>query len=297
MTSSDEVKATRAAIIVLGARSGTSALAGTLGMLGGTLPKRLMGARPSNVKGHFEPAVIAFTHDRLLEAAGTAWDDWRPFPQGWYGTTACPDYMHWLQAAFTEDYGDCRIAVLKDPRMNRLLPLWRRLLRRVGARAAPVFIYRDPMQVAQSLAARDASTVRHGLLFWLRNQLDAEFDTRAMRRSFVLFDELLEDWRKTVARIEAEQGLRFPRMDAGAAEVDAFLDPCLRHQCSPAPAGADMLAGWTQAVFALFNALRADPADPAALRELDAIRAAFDRHVQDCAPDGAAPREARLILS
>lgn len=280
MISSDTVEDAQV-VVVLGARSGTSALVGTLGLLGCTLPKRLMGAASSNEKGHFEPVVIANLHDSLLAGAGSAWDDWRPFPPGWYETAACPEYLDRLQAAFTEDYGDFRLAVLKEPRMGRLLPLWWRLLGQVGARAAPVFIYRDPVEVAQSLAARDASTMRHGLLYWLRNQLDAEASTRGMTRSFVLFDELLEDWRTVAGRIEAEHGIRFPRLDAAGAEVDAFLEPRLRHQrrLAPADVGVDVLTDWTQAVFAGFNALRADPADPAALQELDGIRAAFDRDI------------------
>lgn len=298
MISSDTVKDAQV-VVVLGARSGTSALVGTLGLLGCSLPKRLMGAASSNEKGHFEPVVIANLHDCLLAGAGSAWDDWRPFPPGWYETAACPEYLDRLQAAFTEDYGDFRLAVLKEPRMGRLLPLWWRLLGRVGARAAPVFIYRDPVEVAQSLAARDASTIRHGLLYWLRNQLDAEAATRGMTRSFVLFDELLEDWRNVAGRIETEHGIRFPRLDAAGAEVDAFLEPRLRHQrrLAPADVGADVLTDWTQAVFAGFNALRADPADPAALRELDGIRAAFNCHVAGCTLGDAAATEAKLIPS
>ncbi len=298
MICSGKVKDARI-VVVLGARSGTSALAGTLGLLGCTLPKRLMGGGSSNEKGHFEPVVIANLQDSLLAEAGSAWDDWRPFPPGWYDTAACPQYLDRLQAAFIEDYGDFDLAVLKEPRMCRLLPLWWRLLGRVGARAAPVFIYRDPVEVAQSLAARDASTMQHGLLYWLRNQLDAEVATRGLRRSFVLFDELLDDWRKVAGRIEAEQGIRFPRLDAAGAEVDAFLEPRLRHQRRLAPAviGADRLTDWTQAVFAGFNALRADPADTAALRELDGIRAAFNRHADGHAPGDAAAPEAKLIPS
>ena len=300
MTSSDKARNARTVVVVLGARSGTSALAGTLGLLGCTLPKRLMGARSSNEKGHFEPAVIAHLHDDLLASAGSAWDDWRPFPPGWYGTAACSEHMDRLHAAFTEDYGDAPLAVLKEPRMGRLLPLWWRLLARMGARPAPVFIFRDPLEVAQSLAARDASTVRHGLLYWLRNQLDAEFATRGLRRSFVSFDELLGDWRAAARRIEAEADVRFPRLGTAGADVDAFLEPRLRHQRRrfPAAGGADALAGWTDAVFAVLNALRADPDAPAALRELDDIRAAFNRYVRVRASEEAASaREAGLIPS
>ena len=162
----------RVVVIVLGARSGTSALAGTLGILGCTLPRHLMGPCSSNEKGHFEPADIADLHDALLAEAGSAWDDWRPFPKAGTAQAAYPGYLDQLQAAFLDDYGDFTLAVLKEPRMCRMLPLWWRLLARVGARAAPVFIFRDPVEVAQSLAARDASTMLHGLRYWLRNQLE-----------------------------------------------------------------------------------------------------------------------------
>jgi len=276
----------RVVVIVLGARSGTSALAGTLGMLGCTLPRHLMGACSSNEKGHFEPADIADVHDALLADAGSAWDDWRAFPQRWYDSAAYPVYLERLQAAFLDDYGDFTLAVLKEPRMCRLLPLWWQLLARVGAQPAPVFIYRDPIEVAQSLAARDASTMLHGLLYWLRNQLDSELSTRGLLRSFVLFDELLDDWRKVARRIEAEQAIRFPNQDnASQAKVDAFLEPRLRHQhrIATGVVGMGALTDWAQAVFALFNALRTDPADQAAIRELDHIRAALDRYAGDAA--------------
>ena len=67
-------KAKRQAIIVLGMhRSGTSALAGALGMLDMGLPARLMPAAPDNPKGFFESDQIAAIHDRFFEAAGTNW--------------------------------------------------------------------------------------------------------------------------------------------------------------------------------------------------------------------------------
>ncbi len=256
-----------------------------------------MGACSSNEKGHFEPADIAVLHDSLLAGAGSSWDDWRAFPQSWYGTTAYPAYLGRLQTAFLEDYGDFTLAVLKEPRMCRLLPLWWRLLAQVGAQAAPIFIYRDPIEVAQSLAARDASTMLHGLRYWLRNQLDSEFSTRGMRRSFVLFDELLDDWRAVMRRIETEQGLRFPNQDAaGHAKVDAFLEPRLRHQrrLAQGVVGTSTLTEWAQAVFNLFNALRTSTADQAAMRELDHIRAAFNRYTCNSAQTNAILEHAAL---
>jgi len=271
----------RTVLVVLGARSGTSALAGTLGMLGCTLPKHLMGARSSNERGHFEPEDIAVLHDELLAAAGSAWDDWQAFPAAWYDTQACDVHAARLRAAFLDDYGDFTLAVLKEPRMCRLLPLWWRILGEVGCRPAPVFIYRDPIEVARSLAARDGSSMSHGLLYWLRNQLDAELCTRGMRRSFVLFDEVLDDWRKVVCRIEGELDVRVLGQDERRqADVDAFLEPALRHQRRLAPAGegTDLLTRWAYAAFRQFEVLRSNPVDAAAMQTLDHLRTAFEQH-------------------
>ena len=270
-------------IVVLGARSGTSALVGTLGMLGATLPKRLMGAHSSNLKGHFEPEDIASLHDLLLAEIGSAWDDYRAFPHAWYLSSAMATHLARLRAAFLENYGDFSLAVLKEPRMIRFLPLWWRLLKEMNARPAPILAYRDPFEVAQSLAARDASTKMHGLRYWLRNQLDAESLTRGMTRSFVLFDELLNDWRRVVSRIEMEMRIHLPaHCKRSHAEVDAFLDPTLRHQhrCAPRNVGIDVLGDWAQTVFECFNVLRAEPTDHPAMRELDHIRAAFESAMQ-----------------
>jgi hypothetical protein len=290
MTVSDQSATSgRVVMIVLGARSGTSALAGTLGMLGGTLPKRLMGARSSNVKGHFEPQVIAALHNQLLAEVGSAWDDWRAFPQHWYHSPACPTHLARLRAAFLDDYGDFTVAVLKEPRMCRLLPLWWRLLQEVEARPAPVFIYRHPVEVAQSLSARDASTSRHGLLYWLRNQLDAELATRELLRSFVLFDELLEDWRQVVCRLEAALHVGLPKnSEQSRAEVDAFLEPALRHHRRPVYSGecSDLVTNWARAVFACLDILRVNSADQSALQELDRIRTTFDAYTS--VPNGSA---------
>jgi len=276
-------KCKRVVIVVLGARSGTSALAGTLGMLGGTLPKHLMGARSSNVKGHFEPEDIADLHDQLLAEAGSAWHDWAAFPKAWYGSPAYPVHLERLTAAFLDDYGDFTLAVLKDPRMCRLLPLWWRLLQDLEVRPAPVFVYRDPVEVAQSLSARDASSATQGLRYWLRNQLDAEFSTRGMLRSFVRFDELLDDWRQVIVRVEAELRIHLPQhCERSCAEVDAFLEPALRHQHRPVSGigGADPLSGWAQTVFGCFNALKTDLADQSVMQELDRIRTAFDGYTK-----------------
>ena len=68
----------RTAYVVLGMhRSGTSSVAGTLALLGAAAPRTLMGPAQDNPKGFWESQVVTAFNDRLLAAAGSAWDDWR----------------------------------------------------------------------------------------------------------------------------------------------------------------------------------------------------------------------------
>jgi len=52
-----------------------------------------------------------------------------------------------LAAAF----GAAPLLVLKDPRVCRLLPFWRRLLARIGVEPCALIALRDPWEVARSL--------------------------------------------------------------------------------------------------------------------------------------------------
>src|ERR1700731_2068994 len=122
----------RVCILVLGMhRSGTSALAGALGAMGGQLPKRAAGPRIDNPNGFFEPIEIILTHDRLLAAAGTSWSDFDAIPSEWFGSQEAERFADELEAALRIDYADAPLFVVKDPRICRLVPLWRQVLARV----------------------------------------------------------------------------------------------------------------------------------------------------------------------
>ena len=74
------------------------------------------------------------------------------------------------------------------------MPLWERVLSKLNITPLVIIINRNPFEVAESLAARDGWSLPEALLVWLRNQLDAEFSTRAMKRVFVDYDGLIADW-------------------------------------------------------------------------------------------------------
>src|SRR5687768_6845936 len=74
----------RVCILVLAMhRSGTSAFARVLSLLGCDLPKTLMQANKSNEAGHWESDPLRLLNDRILKSAGTKWDDWLEVHPGW----------------------------------------------------------------------------------------------------------------------------------------------------------------------------------------------------------------------
>jgi hypothetical protein len=267
----------RTVVVILGChRSGTSALAGTLGLLGGTLPAKLLKPNYSNEKGYFEPQEIASLHDEVLASAGSTWNDWSVFPSAWDGSAACEHYVAALADAFHANYGDASLAILKDPRMNRLMSVWRRVFARLGIHPVVVIINRNPLEVAESLHERDGSFLLEGLLIWLRNQLDAEASTRDLPRVLICYNDLLRDWRAMVARIETTLDIVFPDRAASAHNaVDAFLAGTLRHHRLDAPSGNGVdIIDWTANAFDLLS--RLEPSALAAMADLDRLRGRLD---------------------
>jgi hypothetical protein len=231
----DRAAPVRQAVVVLGMhRSGTSALAGIIAKLGATLPRTLMPADRENPGGYWESDVIYRIHTRLLVALHSEWDSPVPLPVDWWLSDTAKCFEDELVEAVGQEFAEGSLFVLKDPRLCRLLPLWTRVLDRVGARPGYVLLTRNPLEVAASLELRDGFTRERSFLIWLRHLLDAERDTRGTRRTFLTFDTLLENWPGAVRKIAADLGLLWPRSpEACQAEVAAFLAADLRHHRIP----------------------------------------------------------------
>jgi hypothetical protein len=223
--------ATKRALVVVGMhRSGTSATAGALGILGAALPRQLMPAIAGvNEAGFFEPSRIVALHDELLSLAGSSWHDLSPVQTEWFRTPSARGFASRLKQTYTEEFGAAPLTVLKDPRLCRLLPIWLEVLR--SLETEPVFLlpFRHPAEVAASLSRRDGFSNEKSQLLWLQHFLLAEAGTRRHRRAFVAYEELLTDPIGVLARVGKGLSLDWPRPLAGAIlEIKEFLGR--RHQ-------------------------------------------------------------------
>ncbi len=212
-------------------RSGTSALAGALQILGVDFGARLMAPRSGeNDRGFFEDLVVYEIHRKLFCVAGGRWDDlWGPgvgrLRDGLAGELG-EELATWLE----ERLGWGRPWGVKDPRLCRLLPLWLEMLEERGVEPRLLLVYRHPAEVADSLGRRDGFTPEKSGLLWAEHNLSAELYSRGRFRAAVAFEDLLVDPVGVLRGVEESLELRWPRSVADAEEeLRDFLDPGLRH--------------------------------------------------------------------
>lgn len=221
----------RRVLLVLGMhRSGTSATARVVNLLGADLGSKLIEPGPDNPDGFWEHAEVVRINDTLLERLGRTWYDMREMPSGWQGTEAAEEALVEIETLLRQDFQLDPLSVIKDPRMCLTAPIWIRALRSLGYAVDCLFVVRNPQEVVDSLHVRN-NWVRGPLyLMWVQYLMEAEAASRHERRTLITYDELLADWRETMQRVAAELELAWPvTLDAAAAGVEAFLNSGRRH--------------------------------------------------------------------
>lgn len=216
----------RQCLVLLGMhRSGTSALTRVLNLLGAELGHNLMAPKADNKKGFWEHLEVVRIHDELLHALGRSWDDERPLPVDWAKSEPAEHCKSSLRQVVESDFAESSLWSVKDPRLCRFIPLWTDLLKEL--RITPKFLItlRHPDEVALSLAKRNGLPMEESYLLWLAYMLRAEKDTREFPRTFVTFDDLLADWKKSISDIEVELSVNLSvSSESIARQIDEFLE-------------------------------------------------------------------------
>lgn len=268
---------TKRAVLVLGMhRSGTSALTRVINLMGFAAPKTLMAATEANEAGFWESEVFMDLNETILKACDSNWYRRRPFQVDPLAVTRANGLYAKVRETLAAEYGGAELIVLKDPRISRLYPLYAEALRVEGYRISPVLALRNPVEVAASLTKRDEFTPGKGLGIWLRYTLDAERDTRGQPRAVIAFDDLMADWRGTMARAAAQLGEPWPVMTPqGETEADQSLRPKLRHHALAPPRATTWRGFLSRQAYDAMARLSTAPADAGACRTMDRIAAVF----------------------
>ena len=270
----------KTAILVAGMhRSGTSSVSRILNLLGCALPKTLSSAGPDNPRGFWESMAIKELNERVLASAGSAWDDWEPFDARWYESPVAAEFRDGARTTLADEFGDCRLFVLKDPRICRLLPFWIDSLGEFGAEPFIVTPVRNPLDVAMSVEVRNGIDRSIGLLLWLRHHLDAEVTTRHLRRVYVRYERLISEPHVIADEMGDGLGIVWPRRSTDSnIEIDDFLSPGLRHHRTGDDAflGNPRLSSWIRDSFEIFDRWASGGHSDADQTTLDGIRSSFN---------------------
>jgi glycosyltransferase involved in cell wall biosynthesis len=269
----------RRALVVLGMhRSGTSAVARLMMLLGADAPKRLMPPDSSNVTGHWEPVWMTRLHDEIFRSVSSWWDDIDHLPASWFESATAQRFRERAVELLRKDYGDSRLFVIKDPRISRTVPFWRSVFAEYGAKPSYVILVRHPMEIASSLKVRDGMTPSRALLLYLRDTLAVELETRDSPRVFVSYEQTLSDWRSVAQQISEKLNITWPRLTQRAAvEIERFLSPKHRHHLAT---GEDLSArpdviDWVKQLHSILEEAAESGAEPD-LEGLDAISARLE---------------------
>lgn len=209
-------------------RSGTSAVTGALAALGAALPDDLLPPKDDNPRGFFESERLLALHDDLLTALGRSWDDVTPLPIGWLEHDAVDAFAAGARSLLDELPED-RLVVVKDPRLCRLLPAWRRKVVRPDEVALVLLVTRPATEVVSSLVRREGLPAAWAWLLFgihLSEALDA---AAGLPTAIVSYPAVVERWegelRPALERLGVAELLHLAREDA----VADFLSADLRH--------------------------------------------------------------------
>lgn len=229
----DGVSVRRTLVLVAGSgRSGTSLFTGIMQRLGYYVPQPEVVADSTNPRGFAEPKWVVDFHNELLERANVQMADARPGAWADAARVALDGGVRRkLQGWLSDQVGTADNIIVKDPRLSWFLPLWRRCAEDVGTSPRFATVLRHPAAVIdskqrsygnwQSDVERTAG--------WINQILFTERATRESVRVFLKYEDLLEDWTGTVARVGDVLDLAVVR-DAPAAaivQVHEFVDHSL----------------------------------------------------------------------
>jgi glycosyltransferase involved in cell wall biosynthesis len=144
-------------------RSGTSMVARLLNLCGVYLgpESEMLPANQANEAGYWENATFVELNDEILWRLGTGWDLPVLPPEGW---ERLPEMIPLRARATTliQEFNSQPLWGWKDPRNSITLPFWKLLVPNLKV----VVCLRNPLEVAQSLTRRGATSQVFGFNLW-----------------------------------------------------------------------------------------------------------------------------------
>lgn len=277
----DAENSSRTCVLVLGMhRSGTSAITRVLNLMGAELPQNIMGPGIGNEAGHWEPENLVLLHDQLLSELDSTWDDWQSIDLNKLTKERYLYYKNRLQTQINEEYKEAKLFVLKDPRICKILPLYKEILEEINVEIKVVAQFRNPIDVMGSLQTRDEMLASDASLLWLQYVLNSEKNCRDLERVFIKYDDVINDWRACYQTITNYLDVDWPyQRDEIENQVDKFISPKHRHHNhkDEEVLSDPLLRQWVGEAYRALLVLQTNPNSENAQKQLDEIAKEFEK--------------------
>lgn len=208
-------------------RSGTSVLSGALYHAGVYMGENLTPGRSENPKGFFEDDDVWRLNEEIMWLLGRSWNDPRRFPEKWMESNKVNDYKEKIAHVLKEKFSSQHLWGIKDPRICRLVPLWKGLFESETTEVCYVISVRHPYDVYMSMNKRESIDIDHSFLLWIRSYLDLIEFTEGAERKFVFYDDLIESPVDEIQKIAHLFNIKL--VDGINEKLDSHVDKGLRH--------------------------------------------------------------------
>ena len=223
-------KSSGSALLVLGMhRSGTSAMAGALGLCGAWVGEEteLTGKNVENPLGFWERRDMRELCDGILHSAGADWWKIASFNPDAIPQEILAGHRRKFEEIVTalDEHGTW---VVKEPRLCLVLPVLRDYIKNPVC----IHIFRNPLEVAYSLQRRNGFSIAAGLALWETYNLRALSASGNLPRVSVSHESLMlhpvETLHALVDWLEELAVTHLAKPDSGL--VERFIDPFLYRQ-------------------------------------------------------------------
>jgi hypothetical protein len=217
-------------IVVAGMhRSGTSAIARGLQVLGIPLGQNLLSAQFDNPTGFWEDRDVVDINDTLLSNVGEQYDSLGPLPEIDVADESIrPLFLQAIQLIAERMAENNGIWGVKDPRLSRLLPFWKQVFRHCNVEVCYILAIRNPLSVIDSLAKRNGFEPEKSYMLWLVHVINSLSDTSNCNRIIVDYDKLMQQPERELKRMAMACHLSFNPEEFNLYKT-AFLDVDLQH--------------------------------------------------------------------
>ena len=216
-------------IVVLGMhRSGTSAIARGLKVLGVELGDNLMQPKADvNDKGYWEDIDFAALNEEILCAINRHWYDLKQINSLDIAVLKNQGYFFLAVQLLRQKVVGTSCFGFKDPRVAKLLPFWQEVFDYCKFKVNYVLAVRHPLSVVKSLKKRDGLESTQSYLLWLSHVIPSLTANIFDKGILIDYDLLMQSPENELKRIATAFDLKVDQAELLTYKTE-FLDDGLR---------------------------------------------------------------------